>query len=203
MKELVISIFKKAKSNNKQLTLKQIIKKVNKKTSLGGSINSNGDNYDLVTKIINELIETKNIILHMNNDEKARYEIQDDEDIYDYKEGHNNESNEYDEVINKETLKTRHNFNNNYDDDVDDDIPLQNHYHNQKHHDADYDKAIPEPKRQRNISDNNNHNNKYNNSILRGDIGTSKNEECIISDSIKDTNLCAFTSTSAFQPGNN
>jgi len=172
MKELVIGILKKAKLNNKQLTLKQIIKKVNNKTSLGGSNNSNGD---LVTKIINEFIETKNIILHVNNDEKARYEIQDDENIYDYKDGHNNESYEFDAVKNEEISK---NFNNNYDNNVDDDIPLQNHHHIQKYYDTDFDEAIPELKRQRNISENYNHH---------------KNS----------TNLCAFTSTFALQPGNN
>jgi hypothetical protein len=98
-----------------------------------------------------------------------------DENIYDYKDGHNNESYEFDAVKNKEISK---NFKTNYDNDVDDDIPLQSHHHNQKHYDTDYDEAIPEPKRQRNISENYNHHNNY-------------------------TNLCAFTSTFALQPGNN
>ena len=184
MKELVINILKKARLNNKQLTLKQIIKNVKKITSLCDSHNSNGDNYDdIKTKVMNVLVETKNIMLYMNNDDKkGRFIIQDDEDNYDYKMDDNNESNEYDVFMSKDASKRKYNFNND-DGDVDD---------------ADNDEAMPEPKRQRNISDND-HDNKYNKSTSME--VASKSEECITSDSVNDTKLCAFTSTSAFQPG--
>ena len=118
---------------------------------------SNGDNYDdIKTKVMNVLVETKNIMLYINNhDKKGRFIIQDDEDNYDYKMDDTNESNEYDVFMSKDALKRKYNVNNDDgdvdDDDInhDDDIPLHQHHqhHSQKHHDADNNEAMPEPKR--------------------------------------------------------